>query len=46
MCKILIDAGCDLSHQDSFHKLASHYAKKNQKNEVFDYLSTEYAIWK
>ncbi len=42
MCKMLIEAGCDLSHQDTSHKLASHYAKKYSKNEVFQYLSNEY----
>jgi hypothetical protein len=35
MCKILIEAGCDLALQDTNHKLASHYAKKYGKNEVF-----------
>ena len=35
MCKILIDSGCDLSHQDSMNRMASHYAKKFGKNEVF-----------
>ena len=42
MCKILIDAGCDLTHQDLSHKMASHYAKKYNKNEVYDYISNEY----
>ncbi|CAM6001199.1 unnamed protein product [Sphagnum balticum] len=42
MCKILIEAGCDLSVNDSAHKMAYHYAKKYGKNEVFDYLSLEY----
>lgn len=42
MCKILIEAGCDLSVNDSAHKMAAHYAKKYSKNEVFDYLSQEY----
>lgn len=46
MCKILIEAGCDLSHNDSSHKMASHYAKKYGKNEVFDYLSGEYQTLK
>ena len=46
MCKILIEAGCDLSHQDTSHKMASHYAKKYTKNEVFDYLSNEYQTLK
>ena len=42
MCKILIEAGCDLSHQDSTNKAAHHYAKKFSKNQVFDYLTNEY----
>ena len=42
MCRILIDAGCDLAHQDLSHKMASHYAKKYNKNEVYDYFSNEY----
>lgn len=41
MCKILIEAGCDLSLQDSAHRMASHYAKKYAKNEVFQYLTNE-----
>jgi hypothetical protein len=39
MCKILIEIGCDLSHQDTNHKFAGHYAKKYGKNEVFEYLT-------
>lgn len=35
MSKILIEAGCDLAHQDSAHKMANHYAKKYGKNEVY-----------
>jgi hypothetical protein len=46
MCRILIEAGCDLSLQDSSHKMASHYAKKYNKNEVFEYLTNEYQILK
>lgn len=46
MCKVLIEAGCDLSHQDTSHKMASHYAKKYTKNEVFEYLSNEYQTLK
>lgn len=42
MCKILIEAGCDVSHQDTSHKIASHYAKKYGKNETSDYLTAEY----
>lgn len=42
MCRILVESGCDLSHLDSSHKMASHYAKKYGKNEVFDYLTAEY----
>lgn len=42
MCKILIEAGCDISHQDLNHKNASHYAKRyNSSNDVYDYLSNE-----
>lgn len=41
MCKHLIEAGCDVSHQDSSHKTAAFYAKKNGKNEVVDYLTAE-----
>lgn len=41
MCKILIEAGCDISHQDLNHKNASHYAKRYGNNEVHDYLSNE-----
>jgi ankyrin repeat protein len=32
MCKMLIEAGCDISHQDSSHKMAGHYAKRYGKN--------------
>jgi ankyrin repeat protein len=46
MCKILIEAGCDLAQQDTSHKLASHYAKKYSKNDVFEYLSNEYQMVK
>ncbi len=42
MCKIIIEAGGDLSIQDTMHKMASHYAKKYGKNEVYQYLSNEY----
>lgn len=38
MCKILLEAGCDLTIQDTLHKSAHHYAKKNQKTDVTDYL--------
>ena len=31
-----------MSHQDTAHKMASHYAKKYGKNEVFEYLANEY----
>lgn len=41
MCKMLIERGCDVSHQDSTHKTAAFYAKKYGKNEVFDYLMNE-----
>lgn len=41
MCKLLIEAGCDITHQDSAHKTAAFYAKKNGKNEVYDYLTAE-----
>ncbi len=41
MCKILIEAGCDIIHQDSNNKTAAHYAKKYNNNEVCEYLSNE-----
>lgn len=28
-------------HQDTSHKTAAHYAKKNEKNDVNDYLNAE-----
>lgn len=31
MCKIMIEAGCDLALQDTLHKTAHHYAKRNGK---------------
>ena len=34
MCKILMEAGCDLTVQDTANKPAHHYAKKNGKTEV------------
>ena len=46
MCKILIEAGCDLMIQDSLHKSAHHYAKKNNKTEVTEYLFNEYQALK
>ncbi len=42
MCKILIEAGSDLGHQDTSHKTAHHYSKKSGKNEVLEYLAAEY----
>jgi len=42
MCKILIDNGCDMTHQDNSQKTASHFAKKNGKMEVYEYLNSEY----
>lgn len=39
MCKILIEAGCNLAQQDSSHKMANHYAKKYSKSDVYDYLT-------
>ena len=41
MCKILIEAGCDIIHMDSNNKTAAHYAKKVNHNEVCEYLSNE-----
>ena len=32
--------------QDTLHKSAHHYAKKNQKTEVSDFLFNEYQILK
>jgi ankyrin repeat protein len=39
MCKVLIENGCDLSIQDSNGKMASYFARKNTKQEVYDYLT-------
>jgi len=46
MCKILIEAGCDLALQDTLHKTAHHYAKRNGKTDVADYLFNEYQTLK
>jgi len=46
MCKNLLEAGCDLTIQDTLHKSAHHYAKKNQKTDVTDYLFNEYQTLK
>ena len=46
MCKILLEARCDLTIQDNLHKSAHHYAKKNGKTDVADYLFNEYQILK
>jgi hypothetical protein len=46
MCKIMIEAGCDLTLQDTLHKTAHHYAKRNGKTEVADYLFNEYQTLK
>ena len=40
MCKILVEAGCDILHADSTNKTAAHYAKKYNNNEVHEYLSS------
>jgi ankyrin repeat protein len=32
MCKILVEAGSDITILDSNHKTAAHYAKKYNKN--------------
>lgn len=42
MCKILVEAGCDIAHIDTANKMASHYAKKYTKNDTFDYLTSEF----
>lgn len=41
MCKALVEAGCNVAHQDASHKMASHYAKKFGNNETYEYLSFE-----
>lgn len=41
MCKILIEAGCDVLHMDSNNKTAAHYAKKYNNNDVSEYLSNQ-----
>lgn len=32
MCKAMIDKGVNILHQDTTHKTAAAYAKKNEKN--------------
>jgi len=39
MCKVLVESGCDLTIQDTSGKMASHMARKHNKQEVFDYLT-------
>lgn len=46
MCKVLVESGCDLTITDTAGKMASHMARKHNKQEVFDYLSAEYQILK
>lgn len=46
MCKVLVESGCDLSIQDSSGKMASHMARKHNRQEVFEYLTAEYQILK
>lgn len=41
MCKALIERGANVLHQDAAHKTAAIYAKKNDKNEVYEYLNAE-----
>lgn len=40
MCKILIEAGCDLTYQDASNKNLQHYAKKSGKTDVVEYLAS------
>ena len=46
MCKVLVESGCDLTMQDSSGKMASHLARKQNKQDVFDYHSAEYQLLK
>lgn len=46
MCKVLVESGCDLTIQDASGKMASHMARKHNKQEVFDYLTAQYQILK
>ena len=41
MCKILIEKGTNVLQQDSNHKAAAFFAKKLEKNEVYEYLNSE-----
>lgn len=38
MCKILVEAGCDVLHIDTTNKNAMHYAKRYNNNDVHEYL--------
>ena len=46
MCKVLIENGANVAHQDTQHKIASHYARKGGHMETFEYLTSEYQILK
>jgi hypothetical protein len=35
MCKILIEKGTNVMHQDTTHKTAATYAKKSDRNDVY-----------
>ena len=41
MCKLLIERGANVLHQDTSHKTAASYAKKFEKNDVYEYLNNE-----
>ena len=41
MCKLLIERGANVLHQDTTHKTAASYAKKYEKNDVYEYLNNE-----
>ncbi|CAD8053692.1 unnamed protein product [Paramecium sonneborni] len=38
-CKLLIDAGCPVNHQDNKKKTALYFAKQSQKKEVIDLIT-------
>ncbi len=41
MCRRLVEAGCDITIQDNYHKTALHYAKTNSRVDVVEYLTNE-----
>ena len=40
MCKILIENGCKAAHLDTSKKNAMYFAKKNNRKDVVDYLTS------